>query len=99
MQGRALDFAVLALGIAAVSTAAVLIREADAPVLAIAAYRLAFASLPLLALAAVRRRAILPSQRDRAALTLASGLMLAAHFAFWVASVKQTSVVTATVLV
>jgi drug/metabolite transporter (DMT)-like permease len=40
-----------------------------------------------------------PSQRDRAALTLVSGLMLAAHFAFWVASVKQTSLVTATVLV
>jgi drug/metabolite transporter (DMT)-like permease len=99
MQRRGFDIAVLALGIAAVSTAAVLIREADAPVLVIAAYRLVFASLPLLALAAVRRRAILPSQRDRAALILVSGVMLAAHFAFWVASVKQTSVVTATVLV
>jgi drug/metabolite transporter (DMT)-like permease len=99
MRGRGFDIAVLAVGIVAVSTAAVLIREADAPVLVIAAYRLAFASLPLVALAAVRRRAILPSQRDRAALTLLSGLMLAAHFAFWVASVKQTSVVTATVLV
>jgi len=99
MRGRGFDIAVLALGIVAVSTAAVLIREADAPVLVIAAYRLAFASLPLLALAAVRRQALLSSQRDRAGLTLLSGLALAAHFAFWVASVKQTSVVTATVLV
>jgi drug/metabolite transporter (DMT)-like permease len=99
MHGRGFDIAVLAVGIVAVSTAAVLIREADAPVLVIAAYRLAFASLPLLALAAVRRRALLSSQRDRAGLTLLSGLMLAAHFALWVASVKQTSVVTATVLV
>jgi drug/metabolite transporter (DMT)-like permease len=99
MQGRGFDIAVLALGIGAVSTAAVLIREADAPVLVIAAYRLAFASLPLLALAAVRRRALLSSHSDRAGLTLLSGVALAAHFAFWVASVKQTSVVTATVLV
>jgi drug/metabolite transporter (DMT)-like permease len=99
MQGRAFDIAVLALGIAAVSTAAVLIREADAPVLVIAAYRLAFASLPLLAFAGFRRRRLLPLGRDRATLTLLSGLLLALHFAFWVASVKQTSVVTATVLV
>jgi drug/metabolite transporter (DMT)-like permease len=99
MHGRGFDIAVLAVGIVAVSTAAVLIREADAPVLVIAAYRLAFASLPLLALAAVQRRALLSAQRDRAGLTVLSGVMLAAHFAFWVASVKQTSVVTATVLV
>jgi drug/metabolite transporter (DMT)-like permease len=99
MSNRGFDLAILALGVAAVSTAAVLIREADAPSLVIAAYRLSLASLPLLLLAGVRRQRVLPSQQTLILVTLLSGLFLALHFGFWVASVKQTSIVTSVVLV
>lgn len=99
MRDETFDLVVLAGGVAAVSTAAVLIREAEAPALVIAAYRLSFASLPLLALACLKRRQPLPAGTDRRVLLLVSGVTLALHFAFWVASVKQTSVVTASVLV
>jgi drug/metabolite transporter (DMT)-like permease len=99
MKGRGFDLAILALGVAAVSTAAVLIREADAPSMVIAAYRLVLASLPLLLLAGVRRQRVLPSTQSLVLLTLLSGVFLALHFGFWVASVKQTSIVTSVVLV
>jgi drug/metabolite transporter (DMT)-like permease len=99
MSSRGFDLAILAMGVAAVSTAAVLIREADAPSLVIAAYRLVLASLPLLLLAGVRRQTILPSNRSLILLTLLSGVFLAAHFGLWVAAVKQTSIVTSVVLV
>jgi drug/metabolite transporter (DMT)-like permease len=92
------DYAVLALGVCAVSTGAVLVRQADAPPLVIAAYRMVLASAPLLAIAVVKRRPLLP-QRDRLALSLIAGVCLALHFAFWIASVKQTSIVTSVVLV
>ena len=95
---RRFDFAVLALGVIVVSTAALLIREAEAPALVIAAYRLSFASLPLLAIAAVRRRPLVAS-RQELPLTLLAGVLLALHFVFWVASVKQTSVATSVFLV
>jgi drug/metabolite transporter (DMT)-like permease len=95
---RRFDFAVLATGIAAVSTAALLIREADAPSLVIAAFRLSLASLPLLLLTGIRRQR-LPSGQPLFWLTLLSGVFLALHFGFWVASVKQTSIITSVVLV
>ena len=96
---RAYDYAVLAIGIVAVSTAAVLIREADAPSLVIAAYRLVLASAPMVAFTAYRREQLVPARGERAALTLLAGVCLALHFVFWVESVKQTSIVTSVVLV
>ena len=96
---RPYDFAVLAIGVAAVSTAAILIREADAPSLVIAAYRIVLASLPMLAFTAYRRERLVPRGWDRAALTLFAGVCLALHFAVWIESVKQTSIVTSVVLV
>jgi len=99
MSKRGFDLAILALGVAAVSTAAVLIREADAPSLVIAAYRLVLASLPLLLLAGVRRQRVLPATRSLVLLTLLSGVFLALHFGLWIAAVKQTSIVTSVVLV
>ena len=93
------DYLVLALGVCAVSTGAVLVRQAEAPALVIAAYRLTIASTPLLAIAALRRRTVIPRQRDRLALSLVAGVCLALHFAFWIASVQQTSIVTSVVLV
>jgi drug/metabolite transporter (DMT)-like permease len=97
--GRAFDFAILAAGVLAVSTAAIFIREADAPALVISAYRLTLASLPLLLFSTARHRSLVPRSREQLLLTLSSGAFLALHFGFWVASVKQTSIVTSVVLV
>jgi drug/metabolite transporter (DMT)-like permease len=98
MQGRPFDLGVLALGICAVSTAAIFIREADAPSLVIAAYRLGLASLPLLLIAAARRQ-LRFSNRTHLALCALAGACMAAHFGFWIASLKTTSVITSVALV
>ncbi|HLF78251.1 MAG TPA: DMT family transporter [Dehalococcoidia bacterium] len=99
MQARGFDYAILALGVCAVSTAALLIREAAAPSLVIAAYRLALASLPLLALTTMQRRPLLGGGRQRILLTILAGVFLALHFVFWITSVKQTSIATSVFLV
>jgi len=93
-------YAVLALGVAAVSVAAPLIKVAAAPPLSIAAYRLLLAAIPALGLALCTHRAELRSisSADRRALILA-GLCLAGHFATWVSSVKYVTVASSTALV
>jgi drug/metabolite transporter (DMT)-like permease len=96
---RPFDYAVLAVGVVAVSTAAIIIREADAPSLVIAAYRLVLASVPMLAFTAYKREKLLLDKGERTALTLLAGVSLALHFAFWIESVKDTSVITSVVLV
>jgi drug/metabolite transporter (DMT)-like permease len=91
-------YLVLAIGVGAISSAAVLIREADAPALVIAAYRLGLAALPTGSLALARSR----GREGEAVLQgwpLLAGAFLAAHFGFWIASVQQTSVTTSVVLV
>ncbi len=98
MPSRTYDLAILALGVAAVSTAAVMIREANAPALVIAAYRLGFASLPLLLLASARRWPV-SGHRKAVLLSILAGSFLALHFGFWIASVQQTSIVTSVALV
>jgi len=97
-QGRSHAYPVLAIGVVAVSCAAVLIREADAPALVIAAYRLGLAAVPTgaLALSTGRYRA---SQGGLLAWPLLAGAFLALHFGFWIASLQQTSVTTSVVLV
>ena len=99
MQAKPVDYAILGLGVGAVSTAAIFIREAEAPALVIAAYRLGLASIPLLATSFVRRQSVLASTTPRTLLNMLSGMFLALHFAFWIASVQQTSIVTSVVLV
>jgi drug/metabolite transporter (DMT)-like permease len=97
-QGRSYAYPVLAIGVAAVSCAAILIREADAPALVIAAYRLGLAAVPTgtLALATSRHR----TSRDGFWVwPLLAGAFLALHFGFWIASLQRTSVVTSVVLV
>jgi drug/metabolite transporter (DMT)-like permease len=97
-QRRSYAHAVLAIGVVSVSCAAVLIREADAPALVIAAYRMGLAAVPAgaLALATGRERA---SQDGLWAWPLLAGAFLALHFGFWIASLQQTSVITSVVLV
>src|SRR3954453_14008903 len=91
---RGFDLVVLVVGVCAVSTAALLIREADAPSMVIAASRLGLASLPLLAIEAVQRvrgQQVAPASdaSRQLALTLLAGAFMALHFGFWVASVQQ----------
>lgn len=98
MRPRTVDFVILALGVCAVSTAAVLIRVTEAPTLVIAASRLGLASLPLLTIAAYRRQ--LPLAGGRLfGLRLLAGIFMALHFGFWIASLKETSIVTSVALV
>ncbi len=90
----------LALGVIAVSFAAVLIRLADAPPLVIAAYRLCLASLILAPVAWMRsKQEIRRLARREVILAVASGAFLALHFALWIASLSYTSVATSVVLV
>ncbi len=96
-------YAVLGVGVAAVSWAAILVREADAPALVIASYRLVLAALPMGALALWQSfprkdRAPEPVTTKSIRPLVLSAAFLAAHFAFWIASLQHTSVVTAVVL-
>lgn len=93
---------VLAAGVIAISWAAPLIRLAhEAPVLVIAALRLSISAPPMAAIAlATGGGSELRKLRRRDVVLLAiSGVALAAHFAFWVASVQRTSILTGVVLV
>jgi drug/metabolite transporter (DMT)-like permease len=94
--------AALALGILAVSTAAILIRWAQlgAPSLAIATGRLAIATLVLLPAALQGHRGAWRGRPRRdLALAAFAGLLLAAHFATWIASLERTTVARSVVLV
>jgi drug/metabolite transporter (DMT)-like permease len=98
------DLALLGLAVAAVSTAAPLVRVADAPTLAIAFWRNALA-LPVLAfLVALRARrprgpgGFALDRRERR-LSVIAGLFLGAHFATWIPSLSFTSVASSVALV
>jgi drug/metabolite transporter (DMT)-like permease len=91
-------YLLLPVGILAVSTASIFIKLCDAPVLIIATYRMILASLMLTPLACYQktwRR----WERDDLGWFLLSGLLLSLHFAFWIASLKYTSVASSVVLV
>ncbi len=87
----------VAVGVLAVSAAAIFIRLADAPALAVAFWRNALGVLLLLPLALYRREDF---PRGRAlAYGVASGVVLGAHFGFWISSLDYTSVAASVVLV
>lgn len=94
------DLLLLTVAVAAVSTAAPLIRSADAPTLAIAFWRTLLAVPVTGALVLTRDRARLreltPVDRRRSAV---AGLYLAGHFATWVPSLSFTSVASSVALV
>jgi drug/metabolite transporter (DMT)-like permease len=95
-----LDLALMAVGVAAVSTSGPLIAATLAPALAIAFWRNAFASAAIAPYALLRhRRELLALTRREAGLTLGAGVLLAAHFATWVPSLRYTSVASSTALV
>jgi drug/metabolite transporter (DMT)-like permease len=91
---------ILPVGLTVMSFASIFIRFCDAPPLIIAAYRLTLATLILLLLALPRtlresrrlsRKEILPS--------LAAGLFLCFHFAFWITSLQYTTVASSVIFV
>ena len=92
---------VLAIGVAAVSCAAVLVRLADAPALVIAAYRMGIAGLAMGAgcLVLGRGHGRRPVHRARLLWMALSGGFLALHFGTWIGSLHHTSVASSVVLV
>ncbi len=81
----------------AVSAAAIFIRLAEAPALAVAVWRNALGALVLLPVALYWREAF---PRGRALrIGVASGVALGAHFGFWISSLDYTSVAASVVLV
>lgn len=94
------DLALMSVGVAAVSTSGPLMAALVAPALAVAMWRNALAVAAILPYAALTRRAELHamSARERR-WALGAGLLLAAHFATWVPSLRFTSVASATAIV
>ncbi len=91
-------YILLAVGIMAVSTASIFIKLCDAPVLIIATYRMMLASIVLMPLACYKKAWRGWERNDLGWLSL-SGFFLSLHFAFWIASLKYTSVASSVVLV
>ena len=88
----------LPIGIVAISTASIFIKLCEAPVLIIATYRMMLASLILMPFACYKK----PWRgwaRNEMGWLLLSGFFLSLHFAFWIASLKYTSVASSVVLV
>ena len=91
-------YLLLPIGIIAISTASIFIKLCDAPVLIIATYRMVLASLALIPFACYQKTWG-GWGRSEWGWTLLSGLFLSLHFAFWIASLKYTSVASSVVLV
>ncbi len=90
----------LTLGLTAISFASIFIKLCTAPALIIAFYRLSLAAVFYWGLARVKRRPVWRSLNGKQRkLAVLSGLFLAAHFAFWITSLKYTSVASSVVLV
>jgi drug/metabolite transporter (DMT)-like permease len=91
-------YILLLIGIIAISTASILIKLCDAPVLIIATYRMVLASLVLIPFA-WHHNAWRGWRRNEWGWSLLSGLFLSLHFAFWIDSLKYTSVASSVVMV
>jgi len=94
------DLALMAVGLAAVSTSGPLMAATLAPALAVAMWRNAFALVAITPVALATRldelRGLTARERRWA---LGAGVLLAGHFATWVPSLRFTSVASATAIV
>lgn len=91
---------ILPVGLFAISLASIFVKICDAPPLIIAAYRLGLATLALLIFfrqKALRELSFLP--RKDFLLCVLAGIFLCFHFAFWITSLKYTSVASSIILV
>jgi drug/metabolite transporter (DMT)-like permease len=91
-------FILLPIGIVAISTASIFIKLCEAPALIIATYRMMIASLVLTPFDCYKKTWRGWERNDMRWFFL-SGLFLSLHFAFWIASLKYTSVASSVVLV
>ena len=91
-------YILLLIGIIAISTASILIKLCVAPVLIFATYRMVLASLVLMPFAC-HQKTWSGWRRSEWGWSLLSGLFLSLHFAFWITSLKYTSVASSVVLV
>lgn len=91
-------YILLPIGIIAISTASIFVKLCDAPALIIATYRMMLASLILMPFAPYRKPWRGWAGNEMGWLLL-SGFFLSLHFAFWIASLKYTSVASSVVLV
>ncbi len=98
LPGRAIPFLVLAIALLAVSNGAIFARLANAEPLAIAAWRVGLATLVVLplAVAAPRTRS---GSRTPYWLAAGAGVLLALHFATWIASLEYTTIARSVLLV
>lgn len=87
----------LSVGLICISFAAIMIRLTSSPAAAVAAWRLTIAAVLLLPFLLRRRRP--PIGRNHALFSILSGLFLALHFSFWIASLRYTTVASSVVLV
>ncbi|SFM62219.1 DMT family transporter [Thermodesulforhabdus norvegica] len=79
-------------GILAVSSASLFIRMASAPALTVAVYRVVIATTLLLISHFLRKDRKRETKKAPFPVIVGSGFCLAAHFAFWIASLDHTSV-------
>lgn len=100
---RALQLAVLAAGILAISSGSILVRLAQdeaVPSLVIALWRTLLATLFVAPFALAGRRSELAQMgREKWLLAGLAGLLLGIHFATWISSLALTSIISSTVLV
>ncbi len=95
-----LDFVLLAVAVLAISASAPIIAAIAAPALAIAFWRCLLGAAATGAWVAVRQRAeVRRLSRQQWRLIIVSGLLLGAHFATWIPSLRFTSVASSTALV
>ena len=94
-----MPYAVLTIALLALSSGSIMIKAADAPATVIATWRVAVASAIVAPyLLAARRRELLQLTRGEIGLTVLAGLLLAAHFLLWTASLKLTTVANSVML-
>lgn len=91
VPGRVAPVLVLAIALVAVSNGAIFARLAEAPPLAIAAWRVGLALLVVLPVALLPPRGG-SFERRGAFFAAAAGLLLALHFAAWIASLEHTTI-------
>lgn len=102
MKHRAGSYLALIPGVAALSTAAIFVKLADAPSAVTAFYRLfitALALMPFLVFNKKKRAELRSLSRKQKGLIVLSGLLLAIHYIMWFESLRYTSVSSSTVLV
>ena len=94
------SFVLLVIGVAAISSAAVIIRAADAPPLVVSAGRMLIASVILLPFASAGIRKALKSLTSTDLVVIAiAGIALAVHFWLWITSLSYTSIASSVILV